>query len=459
MFFFREKACWPFFKEDSMGMSDTKRFDREFMMHSWSVQTALDPIVVAKTGGVYMWDENGKRYLDMTSQLMNQNIGHQHPKVVKAIQDQAAKVCFIAPGVAYETRSFLGKALAAVTPGTLKKFFFTLGGADANENAVKMARAYTKKWKIVTRYRSYHGATYGAIALSGDPRRPPVEPAMPGVVRVFDPYCYRCSFGLTYPSCDLRCARSVEEVITYETPETVAAVLVETVVGSNGLIVPPEGYMQLLREICTRNGVLLIADEVMCGFGRTGKWFAVDNWKVVPDMMTLAKGLTSGYIPLGAVALSKNITDVLDKKMLYAGLTYNAHPLACGAAIATLKVYEEDKLLENTAAMEEVVRQELEALKAKHKSVGDVRGIGLFWLIELVKDKKTKEPLVKWNAMGADAAVSKEINKRLLEGGVYTTVRWNFLFIVPPLCIKKDELLEGLKVIDQVLDYADSLAK
>ncbi len=442
-----------------MTMSDTKRYDREFVMHSWSVQTALDPVVITKTGGVYMWDENGKRYLDLTSQLMNQNIGHQHPRVVKAIQDQAAKVCFIAPGVAYETRSFLGKALAEVTPGNLKKFFFTLGGADANENAIKMARAYTKKWKIVTRYRSYHGATYGAIALTGDPRRPPVEPAMPGVVRVFDPYCYRCSFGLTYPSCDLQCARSVEEVIMYETPETVAAVLVETVVGSNGLIVPPEGYMQLLREICTRNGVLLIADEVMCGFGRTGKWFAVDHWKVVPDIMTLAKGLTSGYIPLGAVALSKTITEVLDKQMLYAGLTYNAHPLACGAAIATLKVYEEDKLMENTAAMGQVVRQELEALKAKHKSVGDVRGIGLFWLIELVKDKKTKEPLVKWNAMGADAAVSKEINKRLLEGGIYTTVRWNFLFIVPPLCIKKDELLEGLKVIDKVLDYADSMAK
>jgi taurine--2-oxoglutarate transaminase len=217
--------------------------------------------------------------------------------------------------------------------------------------------------------------------------------------------------------------------------------------------------MQLLREICTRNGVLLIADEVMCGFGRTGKWFAVDHWKVVPDIMTLAKGLTSGYIPLGAVALSKTITEVLDKQMLYAGLTYNAHPLACGAAIATLKVYEEDKLMENTAVMGQVVRQELEALKAKHKSVGDVRGIGLFWLIELVKDKKTKEPLVKWNAMGADAGVSKEINKRLLEGGIYTTVRWNFLFIVPPLCIKKDELLEGLKVIDKVLDYADSMAK
>ena len=441
-----------------MSQSEVKKYDKEFVVHSWSVQSALDPIVIAKTKGVEMWDENGKRYIDMTSQLMNQNIGHQHPKVVQAIKEQAEKVCFVAPGVAYETRSFLGKALAEVTPGDLKRFFFTLGGADANENAVKIARMYTKKWKIITRYRSYHGATYGAIALTGDPRRPPVEPAMPGVVRVFDPYCYRCSFGLTYPDCRLRCADSVEEVIMYETPETVAAVLVESVVGSNGLIVPPDGYMQKLREICTRNNILLIADEVMSGFGRTGKWFAVDHWNVVPDMITMAKGLTSGYVPLGAVAISKKIMETLDKQMLWAGLTYNAHPLACGAAIATLKVYREDRLMENTAAMGEVIRKETEAMKGKHRSLGDVRGVGLFWALELVKNRETREPLVKWNAMGAEGAVAREINKRLLEGGVYTTVRWNYLFIVPPLCIKENELKEGLAVIDRVLDYADTLA-
>jgi taurine--2-oxoglutarate transaminase len=441
-----------------MNQNTVKKYDREYVVHSWSVQSALDPIVITKTKGVEMWDENGKRYIDMTSQLMNQNIGHQHPKVIQAIKEQAEKVCFVAPGFAYETRSFLGKALAEVTPGDLKRFFFTLGGADANENAVKIARMYTKKWKIITRYRSYHGATYGAIALTGDPRRPPVEPAMPGVVRVFDPYCYRCSFGLTYPDCKLRCADSVGEVIMYETPETVAAVLVESVVGSNGLIVPPDGYMQKLREICTRNHILLIADEVMSGFGRTGKWFAVDHWNVVPDMITMAKGLTSGYIPLGAVAISKRIMETLDKQMLWAGLTYNAHPLACGAAIATLKVYREDRLMENTAAMGEVVRKETEAMKAKHRSLGDVRGIGLFWVIELVKNRETREPLVKWNAMGAEGAVAREINKRLLEGGVYTTVRWNYLFIVPPLCIKEGELREGLRVIDDVLNYTDTLA-
>jgi taurine--2-oxoglutarate transaminase len=423
-----------------MKQSDVKKYDREYVVHSWSVQSALDPIVITKTKGVEMWDENGKRYIDLTSQLMNQNIGHQHPKVVQAIKDQAEKVCFVAPGLAYETRSFLGKALAEVTPGDLKRFFFTLGGADANENAVKIARMYTKKWKIITRYRSYHGATYGAIALTGDPRRPPVEPAMPGVVRVFDPYCYRCSFGLTYPDCNLRCAESVEEVIMYETPETVAAVLVESVVGSNGLIVPPDGYMQKLREIWT------------------GKWFAVDHWNVVPDMITMAKGLTSGYVPLGAVAISKRMMETLDKQMLWAGLTYNAHPLACGAAIATLKVYREDRLMENAAAMGEVIRKETEAMKAKHRSLGDARGIGLFWALELVKNRETREPLVKWNAMGAEGAVAREINKRLLEGGVYTTVRWNFLFIAPPLCIKEDELREGLRVIDDVLNYTDTLA-
>ena len=442
-----------------MSLSETKKYDKEYVVHSWSVQSALDPLVITRTKGVHMWDENGKRYIDMTSQLMNQNIGHQHPKVVQAIKDQADKLCFVAPGVAYESRSLLGKALAEVTPGDLKRFFFTLGGADANENAVKIARMYTKKWKIITRYRSYHGATYGAIALTGDPRRPPVEPVMPGVVRVFDPYCYRCSFGLTYPGCNLRCADSIAEVIQYETPETVAAVLVESVVGSNGLIVPPDGYMQRLREICTRNQVLLIADEVMSGFGRTGKWFAVDNWGVIPDMITMAKGLTSGYVPLGAVAISRKIMDVLDKQMLWAGLTYNAHPLACGAAIATLKVYEEDKMFANAVAMGEVIRRETEAMKGRHKSLGDARGLGLFWALELVKNRKTREPLVKWNAMGADAAVAKEINKRLLDGGVFTTVRWNYLFIAPPLCIQEGELQEGLKVIDRALDYADAMAE
>ena len=442
-----------------MSISEIKKYDREYVIHSWSVQSALDPIVITKTQGVYMWDESGKRYLDMCSQLMNQNIGFQHPKVIEAIKRQADKVCYISPGVAYESRSFLGKTLAEITPGDLKRFFFTLGGADANENAVKIARAYTKKWKIVSRYRSYHGATFGAIALSGDPRRPPVEPAMPGVVRVFDPYCYRCSFGLIYPSCNLRCADSVEEVIQYETPDTVAAVLVEGVVGSNGIIVPPDGYMQRLRDICTRNGVLLISDEVMSGFGRTGKWFAVDNWNVVPDLITMAKGLTCGYVPLGCVAVSKKISDVLDKQMLYAGLTYNAHPLSCATAIATLQVYKEEKLFENTLAMSRVVQQELEAMKEKHRSVGDVRGIGLFWVIELVKNKKTREPLVKWNAMGADGAISKEIGKRLFADGVSTTVRWNFLFVVPPLIIKEGELREGLRAIDKVLDYADSQAE
>lgn len=440
-----------------MNSSAIKRYDKEHVVHSWSIQSALDPLVITKTQGVHMWDENGKRYIDMTSQLMNQNVGHQHPKVVQAIKDQAEKLCFVAPGVAYESRSFLGKALAEVTPGDLKRFFFTLGGADANENAVKIAPMYTKKWKIITRYRSYHGATYGAIALTGDPRRPPVEPAMPGVVRVFDPYCYRCSFGLTYPSCHLRCADSVDEVITYETPDTVAAVLVEPVAGSNGLIVPPDGYMQRLREICTRNNVLLIADEVMSGFGRCGEWFAVDRWNVVPDIITMAKGLTSGYVPLGAVAISKKIMDVLDKQMLWAGMTYNAHPLACGTAIATLQVHRDDRLMENAIAMGEIISREVEAMKARHICLGDARGIGLFWALELVKDKKTKEPLVKWNAMGADAAGAREINKRLLEKGIYTTVRWNYLFIAPPLCIGEGDLREGLKAIDEVLEYADAL--
>jgi taurine--2-oxoglutarate transaminase len=433
--------------------------ERNYVIHSWMAQKDFKPFIVEKADGAVLWDDKGKRYLDFSSQLFNVNAGHQNPKVIAAIKEQADRLCYIGPGASNDTRAELCRILAEIAPGDLVKSFLSTGGATANENAMKIAKAFTGRPKIMARWRSYHGATYGAIALTGDPRRPPVEPAMPGVVRVFDPYCYRCSFGLAYPSCNLRCADSVEEVIMYETPETVAAVLVESVVGSNGLIVPPDGYMQRLREICTRNKVLLIADEVMAGFGRCGKWFAVDNWNVVPDMITMAKGLTSGYVPLGAVAISQKIMDVLDKQMLWAGLTYNAHPLACGAAIATLKVYREDRLMENAVAMGEVIRKETEAMKARHKCLGDARGIGLFWALELVKNKQTKEPLVKWNAMGADAAVAREVNKRLLEGGVYTTVRWNFLFVAPPLCIKENELREGLAVIDKVLDYADTMAE
>ena len=439
-----------------MDASEIKKLDREHHLHSWSVQGALDPIVFDKAEGSCFWDADGKRYLDFSSQLMNLNTGHQHPKVVKAIQDQAGELCFCAPGMAYKTRSQLVKALSRVTPGDLNHFFFTLGGAEANENAIKMARLYTGKSKIVVRYRSYHGATFGAISLTGDPRRPPVEPGIPGIVRVLDPYCYRCSFGLSYPGCGIQCAKHIEEVILYENPDTVAALIFEGVTGSNGIFVPPPEYLPMVREICDKYNILYVSDEVMSGFGRTGKWFSSQNWNVVPDMITMAKGLTSGYVPLGGVAVSKKISDYFQDHMLWGGLTYNAHPLSCAAAVATLKVYEEEDLIDGTRRMGDILMNELEALKAKHPSVGDVRGIGLFSLIELVKDRETREPLVPWNATGPAAAMTKEINKRLMDGGVYTFVRWNWIFVAPPLVITEDELREGLQVIDQVLTYADS---
>jgi taurine---2-oxoglutarate transaminase len=338
----------------------------------------------------------------------------------------------------------------------LNHFFFTLGGAEANENAIKIARLYTGKFKVFSRYRSYHGASYGAISLTGDPRRPPVEPGIPGVLKLLDPYCYRCPFGHTYPACGVQCAKHVEEVIQYENPNTVAAIFVEGVVGSNGIFIPPPEYMPMLREICDKYNILLVSDEVMSGFGRTGKWFAVNHWDVVPDMMTMAKGLTSGYLPLGAVAVSKKISDHFQTNMLWGGLTYNAHPLCCGAAVATMNVYREENLIEDTARKGTLLMGELEAIKAKHACVGDVRGLGLFTIIELVKNKDTREPLVPWNAAGPDLAINKEINKRLLEKGLYTFVRWNWIFVVPPLIISDEELRGGLAVIDEVLDWADT---
>ena len=318
------------------------QLNKEYTFFSWSVQGQVNPIPVDRAEGVYFWDTDGKRYLDFSSQLMNTNIGHQHPKVVKAIQEQAAKLCFVHPGNATDVRGILGKKLAQVTPGNLKKTFFTLGGAEANENAIKIARFYTGRHKILARYRSYHGATHGSIALTGDYRRLAVEPAMPGGVHFLDPFCYRCPFGKKIETCKRECVHHLEEVIKYEGPDKIAAIIMEGVVGSNGLIIPPDDYWPRVREICDKNGILLISDEVMSGWGRTGKWFAVDNWGVVPDMITTAKGITSGYVPLGAVIVSEPIAKFFDDKYLYAGLTYNGHALACAAAVATISVYEED---------------------------------------------------------------------------------------------------------------------
>jgi taurine--2-oxoglutarate transaminase len=423
------------------------RLNRTYTLFSWSIQSATNPIPISRAEGVYFWDSDGKRYLDFSSQLMNMNIGHQHPRVIKAIQDQAAQLCYAHPGMATQARGLLGEKIAEIAPGNLNKTFFCLGGAEANENAIKIARFFSGRHKIMARYRSYHGATHGAIALTGDYRRLPVEPAIPGVVHFLDPFCYRCPFGWTIQTCHRECISHVDEVINYEGPDKIAAIIMEGVTGSNGLIVPPDDYWPRVREICNKYGILLISDEVMSGWGRTGKWFAVDNWNVIPDIITTAKGITSGYVPLGAVIISEPIANYFEDKMLWCGLTYSGHPLACAAGVATVKVYEEDGLLENALKMGAYLGKRLEELKNKHSSVGDVRYIGLFTAIEIVKNKENKIPI---DPLG-------DTGKFLRDHGVFTFIFHNVLFVVPPLCINQVQLDEGLEIIDQALNITDSV--
>jgi taurine---2-oxoglutarate transaminase len=440
-------------EKESLSGNQIVEMNREYTFFSWSIQNSINPIPMTRSEGVYFWDADGKRYIDFSSQLMNINIGHQHPKVIKAIQEQANQLCFAHPGVATEPRGQLGKKISEVTPGNLNKTFFCLGGAEANENAIKIVRAYTGRNKILARYRSYHGATHGAIALTGDNRRLPVEPALPGVVHFLDPYCYRCPFGRTKETCNMECIKHVEEIIQYEGPDYIAAIFMEGVTGSNGLIVPPDDYWPSIREICNKYGILLVSDEVMSGWGRTGKWFAVDNWNVVPDIITTAKGLTSGYVPLGAVIVSDDIANFYEDKMLWCGLTYSGHPLACAAGVATLNVYEEDGLIENSAILGNYLGQKLEGIKSRHPSVGDVRYIGLFSTIELVSDRSTKEPM--------PGTVMGEIGKYLKDNGLFTFIMSNKLgsmvFVVPPLCITQEQLDDGLEVIEQALSISDRI--
>lgn len=415
--------------------------NREFTLFSWSVQSEVDPIPMVRGERVYYWDANGNRYIDFSSQLMNLNVGHQHPKVVQAIKNQADMLCFAHPSAATSPRGRLGQMLSEITPGNLKKSFFCLGGAEANENAIKIARWYRKRHKILARYRSYHGATHGAVALTGDHRRWAAEPTMPGVIHVFDPYCYRCHFGWTPDKCHRECITHIEDVILFEGPENVAAIFMEGVTGTNGILVPPGDYWPRVRELCNKHGILLVADEVMSGFGRTGEWFAVDHWDVVPDMITVAKGLTSGYVPLAAVVVSEPIAQFYEDRMLFSGLTYSGHPLSCAAGVATVQVYREERLVENAQSLGRVLGEQLEDLKARHPSVGDVRSIGLFAAIELVKDRETKEPLPA-------APLAKPCRER----GLSTFFPANLIFVAPPLCITETELRDGLQIIDQVLE-------
>jgi len=431
---------------------------KQYVLHSWSVQDAVDPIPVAGGEGRYFWDYDGKRYLDFASQLVNVSIGHQHPKIVAAIKEQAEKLCTIGPPMATEARSTLARLLAEVTPGDLQMSFFTNGGAEANENAVKLARWYTGRHKIIARYRSYHGATAGAITLTGDPRRWAAEPGIPGVVRMLDPYTYRCPAGHPDPCPVCTGAPHLEEILQYEGAHTVAAVILETIVGTNGIIVPPDGYLQAIREVCDRHGILLIADEVMAGFGRTGKWFGVDNWDVVPDILTVAKGINSGYVPIGAMIVRKPIADWVRDKYFAGGLTYSGHPLACASAVASIEAFKEEGIVENSAEMGGVFAEKLRELESKHPSIGDVRGLGCFWGIELVKNRETREPLVPFNATGKAFAPVARVAKAALERGLYLMTHWNVIIVAPPLTITRDEIDEGIGILDEALSIADEYA-
>jgi taurine--2-oxoglutarate transaminase len=430
----------------------------EHSFWTWSAQSKVSPIPVTKAKGVYFWDTDGKRYLDFNSMVMCVNIGHGDERVIEAIVEQARQLPFAGPQMATRPRAQLGQLLSEITPGDLDTFLFTLGGADANENAVKLARAYTGRHKILARYRSYHGATAGAMALTGDPRRVAWEPGlMPGVVHFLDPYRYRSTFHKHTPDIsEAEFAKDyldhLEEIITYEGPETIAAVLLETVTGTNGVIIPPQGYLAGVRELCDLYGILLIADEVMSGFGRTGKWFSIDHWGIVPDLMTMAKGLTSGYAPLGAVAMRKAVAGAFADRVFQSGLTYTAHPISLAAAIANIEVMRSDRLVERAASMGAVLRRFLTDLGEQHPSVGEVRSIGLFGVIELVRDRRTKEPMAPFNGTSPEMVA---LRKYLLDHGLFLYTHWHTVLVIPPLIITEEQLAEGFAVLDKALEITD----
>jgi len=424
--------------------------NRDYTMFSWSVQATSHPIHLKRGEGVWFWDGDDNRWLDFSSQLINLNVGHQHPKVLEAIKKQVDELCFAGPGFATEPRGALGKKLSEVTG--LAKAFFTLGGAEANENAMKIARLFTGRNKIITRYRSYHGATMGSMTASGDPRRWPVEPGIPGIVRAFDPYCYRCPFGQKVESCARECVSHIEELIQMEGPSNIAAVMVEGITGSNGLLVPPDDYYPRLRALCDKYGTLLIDDEVMCGFGRTGKWLATQHYGVKPDIVSCAKGLTSGYLPLGAVIVSEAIANHFETHMLWGGLTYSGHPVCCATAVANLSVYEEEHVFANVERQGRYLASKLEAMKRKYACVGDVRYKGLFSVLELVKDKASREPLAPFNGSSPEMA---KLAAHLKSKHLYAFSRFNMLWVCPPLIINESELTHGLDIIEEALALVD----
>ncbi|GAA2066165.1 aspartate aminotransferase family protein [Leifsonia soli] len=435
--------------------------DRAHVFHSWSAQAKIDPLPIAAGEGSTFWDYEGNAYLDFSSQLVNLNLGHQHPDLVAAIQQQAGRLATVQPSMANDVRGELARRIAEVAPGTLNKVFFTNGGADANEYAVRLARRVTGRRKVLSMYRSYHGGTSTAIALTGDPRRWANEPSDPSVAHFFGPYPYRSAFHSTSPEEETqRALEHLENVIVLEGAGTIAALIAETVVGTNGVLVPPPGYLAGVRELCDRYGIVYIADEVMVGFGRVGEWFAVDAFDVVPDLITFAKGVNSGYVPLGGVVISDAIAAQFDDVAFQGGLTYSGHPLACAAGVATFDVFDRDGILDRVRDLgSRVVEPELRSWLERHPSLGEVRGRGLFWALELVRDRETREPLVPFNAAGPDAAPMAEVAAACKAAGVWPFTHFNRVHVAPPLVIGEDELRRGLAAIDAALDVADRYAR
>jgi taurine--2-oxoglutarate transaminase len=433
---------------EHMTSAEIVALNRAHTFFSWSIQGALDPIAIDHAEGIYLYTPEGQRIIDFNSGLMSVNIGHGDRRVIDAITEQATKLQYVTPAFATEIRGRLGQKLAEILPGDLDKVFFTLGGAEAIENAIKLARHHTGRHKVLARYRSYHGATFGAMTLTGDPRRWANEPGLVGVVRYPDTH----RWGEKEPRPVEESLQGLEDVIRYEGAHTIAAVFLETIVGTNGILIPPDGYLEGVRDICTRNGILMVCDEVMAGFGRSGRWFAVDHWDVVPDLMTMAKGLTSSYLPLGAVAMRHEIAEAFETKMFYGGLTYSSHPISLAASLATIRVYEEDDLIGNSRRLGPVMRGHHERLAAKHPSVGAHRNIGLFGILDLVRSQDPWTPLTPYNGTSDEM---KAMGKFFRDNGLYTFAPNNSIHTNPPLCITEEQLAEGFDIIDRALDIAD----
>src|ERR1044072_2343250 len=425
-------------------------------LFSWSRQKGIAPIAVKHAEGVYLYDYEDKRYLDFSSGLINVNIGHGNQRVTNAVMKQMQEGSYVTPGCVTRARGELGKKLSDITAGRLPKTLFTTGGAEAIENAIKLARLYTGRHKIIARYRAFHGASYGSMTAGGDPRKLPHDAQqIPNIVHVEDPYCYRCPWGKEISSCSRECVSHIERVIEFEGPENVAAILMEGESGSSGCIKYPPDYLQKVRALCDKYKILLIADEVMSGFGRTGKWFACDLHGVVPDMIATAKGITAGYLPLGALMVSDQIAHYFDDKILWLGLTYSAHPVCCAAGVEVLQIYEDEHLIENAAAMGAYIEHQVALMQQQHPSIGDFRNTGLLGCIELVKNRATKEPMARFNASAEEMAVMNKVAARLKQLGMYAFVRWNYVLIAPPLCITKEQVDEGLAMISEAISIAD----